>query len=157
MTALDSAFGLLSALTSLPAVLYYARAIGAAAVHPVRGTDGRIAGVRANDEWEGTFIAFLVAVVLVWMLAGTLNSTPEPVISLHTALGTVVVAGVWRHDSDKLVRFLLLLLLIGAGASRVLPDMEAPLAVLAGYVLGFCCAWGSRLGSLAVYRAIGPR
>jgi hypothetical protein len=141
MTALEPALGLLSALTSLPAVLYYARALGAAAVHPVRGGGGRIAGLRANADWARTLIAFLGGTVLVALLADALSATLGAVMSLHAALGAVVVAAVWRHARETLVRLLLLLLLIGAGVSRLLPGTEAPAAILAGYAVGLCCIW----------------
>lgn len=144
MPALDPALGLLSALTSLPAVLYYARFLGAAAVHPVRGADGRVAGLRANAEWAGTLVTFLGGTFLVAILAGTLNAALSSVMSLHAALGTVVVAALWQHAREGLIRFLLLSLLAGAGASRVLPGAEAVLTVLVGYAMGLCCAWIAR-------------
>lgn len=150
MTALEPALGLLSALTSLPAALYYARALGAAAVHPVRASGGRIAGVRVHADWARTLIAFANGTLLVIVLAGTLSVTVGPVISLHAALGAVLVAAVWCHARETLVRLLLVLLLIGAGVSRVLPGMEGTAAVLAGYAVGLCCA------SIAV-RASGSR
>lgn len=141
MTALEPALGLLSALTSLPAALYYARALGAAAVHPVRGGGGRIAGLRVHADWARTLVAFLGGTLLAATLAGTLSVAFGPVISLHAAFGTVVVAAVWRHASETLVRLFLLLLLIGAGVSRLLPGTEPAAAILAGYAAGFCCAW----------------
>ena len=145
MTALEPALGLLSALTSLPAVLYYARALGAAAVHPVRGGGGRIAGLRANADWARTLIVFLGGTALVAVLAGALSATLGTVMSLHAALGTVVVAAAWRHAHETLVRLLLLLLLIGAGVSRLLPGTDAPAAILAGYVIGLCCVWTAHM------------
>ena len=145
MTALEPALGLLSALTSLPAVLYYARVLGAAAVHPVRGGGGRIAGLRSNAEWARTFIAFLGGTVLVAVLASALSAALGAVMSLHAALGAVVVAAVWRHARETLVRMLLLLLLIGAGASRLLPGTETPAAILAGYAIGLCCIGAAQL------------
>ena len=145
MAALEPALGLLSALTSLPAALYYARALGAAAVHPVRGGGGRIAGVRANADWARTFVAFLGGTVLVTVLAGALSATLGAVMSLHAALGAVLVATVWRHAPETLVRLLLALLLIGAGVSRLLPGAEAPAAILAGYAIGLCCFWTARV------------
>ena len=147
MTALEPALSLLSALTSLPAALYYARALGAAAVHPVRGDGGRIAGLRANTNWARTFVAFLGGTVLVAVLAGALSAVLGPVMSLHAALGAVVVAAVWRHARETLVRLLLLLLLIGAGVSRLLPGTEAPAAILAGYAIGLCCFWTAHVYS----------
>ena len=144
MTALEPALGLLSALTSLPAALYYARALGAAAVHPVRGDGGRIAGLRANADWARTCVAFLGGTVLVAVLAGALNATLGPVMSLHAALGAIVVAAVWRHAPEARVRLLLVLLLIGAGVSRLLPGAEAPGAILTGYAIGWCCFWTVR-------------
>lgn len=144
MTAFEPALGLLSALTSLPAALYYARALGAAAVHPMRGPHGRIAGLRANAEWARTLVTFLGGTLLVATLAGTLSMAFGPIVSLHAALGAVLIAALWQHAHEGLVRVLLLLLLIGAGASRALPGIDGPAAVLAGYAMGLCCAWTAR-------------
>lgn len=141
MTALEPVLGLLSALASLPAMLYYARALGAAAVHPVRGGDGRIAGLRVHADWARTLVAFIGATMLAAVLDGALSAALGTVMSLHAALGAVVVGAVWRHARETLVRLLLLLLLIGAGVSRLLPGTEAPAVILAGYVIGLCFVW----------------
>ena len=73
MTALEPALGLLSALTSLPAVLYYARALGAAAVHPVREggrADRRLAcehQLLPGTEAPGAILAgYVVGLCCVW-------------------------------------------------------------------------------------------
>lgn len=144
MTAFEPAFALLSALTSLPALLYYARAFGAAAVHPVRGTHGRIAGLRVNDESTSALLIFLGGTGLVLTFAGALNVAIGGMVSLHSALGAVVVAALWPQAREGLIRFLLLFLLVGAGASRVLSGADAGTAVLVGYSIGFCCAWITR-------------
>ena len=144
MGALDPALGLLSALTSLPAAVYYARMLGAAAVHPVRGTHGRIAGLRASGEWTGALLVFLGGTGLVLTFGAALNVAIGGMVSLHGALGAVLVAALWQHAREGLIRFLLLLLLVGAGASRVLPGAEAVLPVLVGYAMGWCCAWIAR-------------
>ena len=141
MTALEPVLGLLSALASLPAMLYYARALGAAAVHPVRGGDGRIAGLRVHADWARTLVAFIGATVLAAVLDGGLSATLGAVTSLHAALAAVIVGAVWRHARETLVRLLLLFLLIGAGVSRLLPGTEAPAAIFAGFAIGLCCTW----------------
>ena len=155
MKALEPALGLLSALTSLPAALYYARALGAAAVRPVRGGGGRIAGLRANADWARTLVAFLGATVLAAVLAGALSATLGAVMSLHAALGAVIVAALWRHARETLVRLFLLLLLIGAGLSRLLPGTEAPAAILAGYAIGLCCTWTAHVYTMRRKHAQG--
>ena len=155
MTALEPALGLLSALTSLPAVLYYARALGAAAVHPVREGGGQIAGLHASINWARTLIVFLGGTALAVVLAGALDAMLGAVMSLHAALASVVVAAVWRHARETLVRLLLLLLVIGAGASRLLPGTEAPGAILAGYVVGLCCVWTAHMYTMRRKHARG--
>lgn len=155
MTALEPALGLLSALTSLPAMLYYARALGAAAVHPVREGGGRIAGLHANADWARTLIAFLGSAALAAVLDGALSATLGAVMSLNAALAAVVVGAVWRHAQEMLVRLLLLLLLIGAGVSRLLPGTEPPAAILAGYAIGLCCAWTAHMCTMRGKHARG--
>ena len=73
MAALDPALGFLSALTSLPAALYYARVLGAAAVRPVRDADGRTSGFRGDARWTRTLFLFLGATLLVAAVLGGLN------------------------------------------------------------------------------------
>lgn len=141
MMAFEPAFALLSALTSLPALLYYARAFGAAAVHPVRGKHGRITGLRSNGEAEVALLIFLGGTGLVLTFAGALTMAIGGMVSLHSALGAVIVVALWQQARERLIRFLLLFLLAGAGASRVLSDAEAVPAVLAGYAMGVYCAW----------------
>lgn len=145
MTSLEPALGVLSALTSLPAVLYFARAFGAAAVQPVREDGGLIACLRTDGDWTHTFVAFLFGAALAAALVGALNATLGAALSLHAALGAVLVAAVWPHARETLVQLLLALLLIGAGVSRLLPGTEPPAAILAGYVLGWCCFWTARV------------
>lgn len=153
MTALEPALGLLSALTSLPAVLYFARAFGAAAVHPVRGDGRRIEGVRADGDWTHTFAAFLFGAALSAALVGALNATMGAALSLHAALGAVLVAAVWPHARETLVQLLLALFLIGAGVSRLLHGTEPPAGILSVYVIGWCCFWTARFYTIRAKHA----
>lgn len=139
---LDPALGLLSALTSLPAALYYARAFGAAAVRPVRGPRGGLAGLRQDAQWAGTLFEFLSGTALVAMVVPAINMAFAPVASADAAFGGVLVAALWPHAGERTVRALLLLLLLGAGAARVLLAGNDPAGVIAGYAIGLCTAWG---------------
>lgn len=141
MSALDPAFGLLSALTSLPAALYYARAIGAAAVRPVRHADGRISGLRVDARWTRTLLLFLGGSLLVTAVVAALNLAFAPVASEHAAFGSMLVVLLWPHARESIVRMLLVFLLIAAGLSRVLLGAEALASVGAGYAIGLSCAW----------------
>lgn len=68
------------------------------------------------------------------------NAMFGPAASLHAALGAVLVAALWPHGEET-VRLLLLLLLIGAGASRLLLVAEPLPTILAGYAIGVSCVW----------------
>ena len=141
MAALDPALGLLSALTSLPAALYYARALGAAAVHPVRHADGRIAGVRTSAGWMRTLLLFLGGTGFAAAAVTALNMAVGSVASLHAAFGAVLIVTLWPHAREITVRVLLLFLLISAGVARILPAAQTPGAVVIGCAIGLVCAW----------------
>jgi hypothetical protein len=144
MAALEPSAGLLSALTSLPAALYYARALGAAAVHPLRDGKGRITRLRTNAACARTLLVFLAGSVLVAASVNVIRMAFGPVASEHAALGAVVVAVLWPHAGEKAVRALLVLLLIALGASRVLLGGELWAGTVAGCALGLCCAWAAQ-------------
>lgn len=144
MAALDPALGVLSALTSLPAALYYARAFGAAAVRPVRDAGGRISGLRGDARWTRTLFLFLGGTLLVAAVLGGLNMAFAQAVSQHAAFGAMLVALLWPHARENAVRVLLVLLLIAAGASRLLLGTEALVSVGAGYAIGLACAWTVR-------------
>lgn len=141
MPALDPALGLLSALTSLPAAIYYARAIGAAAVRPVRHADGRISGLRVDARWTRTLLLFLGGSVLVTAVVAALNVAFAQVASGQAALGAMLVVLLWPHARESIVRMLLVFLLIAAGVSRGLLGAEALVSIGAGYAIGLSCAW----------------
>jgi hypothetical protein len=140
MAALEPALSLLTALTSLPAAFYYARFLGAAAVHPVRDEYGRPCGLRSNAQWRRTFLVFLASAALV----ASLGAVITPLASEHAAFGAVLVAALWPHARESTVRASLVLLLLGAGMARILDMAETPASVAAGYVIGVCCAWTVR-------------
>jgi hypothetical protein len=138
--ALDSALGLLSALISLPMAFYYARLFGAAAVRPVRDQNGRLTGLICDARWTRVLIAFLAGTVLVAGATAIVQAAAGPVVSGHAAFGAMTVVLLWRPAGEHLVRALLVLLLIAAGAARTLIGGESAAGVLAGYTLGLACA-----------------
>lgn len=153
VSPLDPVLALLSALTSLPAALYYARAIGAAAVHPVRGEDGRISGLRQDAEWTGTLVAFLLGTAFV-AVAAPLIGMAFGDISKEAAFGAVLMTALWPHAREHTVRALLMLLLLGAGAARVALEGASAASVGGGFVLGLCGAWMLHRARFSLYRAV---
>ena len=156
LSPFDPVFGLLSALTSLPAALYYARAIGAAAVHPVRGKDGRMSGLRRDADWMRTLVAFVVGTALAATAAPLISMAFGYPVSKEAAFGAVLIAALWPHAHEHIVRAVLILLLLGAGAARVALEGESPASVGAGFALGLCGAWMLHRAGLSLYSAVKP-
>ena len=162
--ALEPALGLVSAVGSFPSAAYYARLIGAAAVHVVRDRERRIVRCRLSDAWAQTLLRFLfataMAAAIVWLLktglhfprpwelygprlgAATLlvdNDASFP--SGHAAFAAVLVGSLWSTLASGRVRAALLLYLVCVGLSRVLLGAHFPADVIAGYVVGFGSVW----------------
>ncbi len=144
MTASEPALGLLSALTSLPAALCYARALGAAAVRPVRHADGRVSGLRVDAPWTRTLLLFLGGSALAAAAVAALNLAFSQLASGHAAHGVLLIAVLWPHARESIVRMLLVFLLIAAGVSRVLLGAEELASIGAGCAIGLFCAWTLR-------------
>ena len=143
MSALEPSAGLLSALTSLPAALYYARTLGAAAVHLSRDGKGRITRLRTNAPSARTLLVFLAGAVLVAASVNVMRTAFGSVVSEHAALGAMLVAVLWRQAGEIAVRALLILLLIAVLALRLLLSGEVPGGIVAGCALGLSCTWAA--------------
>lgn len=89
---LEPVLSLLSALASLPAARYYARALGAAAVRPVRGAHGRISRLVQDPKWRRTLVAYLGGTALAAAAVFALNMAFGRVAVEEAALGAVLVA-----------------------------------------------------------------
>lgn len=141
MSAMEPTLGLLSALSSFPAAVYYARMIGAAALQPVRDPrSGRIKGLRSDAGWTGTLLTFLAGAALAAALSAAINGWFGDIASEHAAFSALLVATLWRHAPNRLVRVLLILLLLGVGAARLMLGAHFPAGVIAGYAIGLCSA-----------------
>lgn len=162
--ALDPALGLISALGSFSAAVFYARAIGASALHIARDRNGTAIRCRVDAEWADTLVCFLLAAVIaasaVWALKTWLH-LPRPwqvygpwlgqaallvdedgsFPSGHGAFAAVVVGSLWPRAASRASRALLLLYLAGVGLARVLLGAHFPGDVLAGYAVGFGGVW----------------
>lgn len=162
---LEPTLGLISALGSFPAAVYYARAIGGAALRVVRDPQRRtITRTELNGAWAGVLFRFLlaaaIAAVLVYALKGWLD-LPRPwkiygphfgdfallvdsdgsFPSGHAAITAVVVGSLWAHAASRSTRALLLVCLALVGISRVLLGAHFPADVAAGYAVGFASVW----------------
>jgi hypothetical protein len=138
----DPALGLLSALGSFPAAFYYARLIGAAALRPVRDPrSGVIKGWRSDAGWSETLLRFLASAALVTALTAAVNGWFGDIASEHAAFSALLVATLWRHAPDRAIQVLLVLLLLGVGAARVMLGAHFPAGVVAGYAIGLCGAF----------------
>lgn len=155
LSAFDPALGLLSALTSLPAAFYYARAFGAAAVWPVRRKDGRISGLRHDASWTRALLVFLGATAVVSAALAAIDAAAGRAASEHAAFGTVLVAALWPQAPERIVRLLLVLLLLAAGTAAVVVGAESAASVVAGYAVGLCAAWALRAGTASPRREQG--
>lgn len=141
MTALEPALGLLSALTSLPAALYYARAFGAAAVRPVRDEHGRISGLRQDGEWSTTLCVFVGGLFAVVIGGAAADTIFDGAMSTHAAFGGLLAGALWPRLDDWLARGLVVFILVGIGAACLLVHADLPAAVAAGYGMGLTSAW----------------
>ena len=162
---LDPTLGLISALGSFPPAVYYARAIGGAALKVVRDPQRRtLTRTELNGAWADVRFRFLlaaaIAAVLVHVLKGWLDF-PRPwkiygphfgdftllvdsegsFPSGHATVTAVVVGSLWAHAASRSARALLLVYLALVGISRILLGAHFPEDVAGGYAVEFASVW----------------
>lgn len=142
--ALRPAAELVSALGSFAAAACYARAIGAAAFHPVRGSQGRIRGLRVDDGWALTLAVFLVGTLLAASLVWALEHLGSYGLSSHAAFTAALIATLWPYASDRGAQAALVLFLLMLSASQLALEAATPEELIGGICIGIACACASR-------------